>query len=162
MHPGNSIWGFVRPSVDPSVGPSVRRSVRWSVRPSVMLLSAGRDEPANDLFHVYKLVFLYFIFPMKRIRRCAYQTNPFWVPWGTPKYPQGMILMQKCWYSTNVNFIMRHSGPQLNLGPDLAISCPNLFILGSHLAIFGPILAILDWSIEVKLRKKIVSYPRPE
>ena len=40
--------GCVRPSVGPSVGPSVRRSVT--------LLSAGRDEPANDLFRVYELV----------------------------------------------------------------------------------------------------------
>ena len=41
---------------------SVRWSVRWSVRPSVRpsvgnaFVSAGRDEPANDLFGVYKLV----------------------------------------------------------------------------------------------------------
>ena len=34
--------------VCPSVGPSVG--------PLVMLLSAGRDEPANDLFRVYELV----------------------------------------------------------------------------------------------------------
>ena len=40
-------------SVRPSVGPSVR----GSVGPSLMLfLSAGRDEPANDLFRVYELV----------------------------------------------------------------------------------------------------------
>ena len=38
------------------VCPSVGRSVRRSVGPSVMLLSAGRDEPANDLFRVYELV----------------------------------------------------------------------------------------------------------
>ena len=56
----------------------------------------------------YKIFFLYFISPMKRIRRCAYQTNPFWVPRGTPKYPRGMILMQKWWHSTE-----RHSGPKL-------------------------------------------------
>ena len=31
-------------------------SVCRSVGPSVMLLSAGRDEPANDLFRVYELV----------------------------------------------------------------------------------------------------------
>ena len=42
--------------VCPSVGPSVRRSVGRSVGPSVMLLSAGRDEPANDLLRVYELV----------------------------------------------------------------------------------------------------------
>ena len=36
---------------------SVHRSVGPSVGPSVMLLSAGRDEPANDLFRVYELVF---------------------------------------------------------------------------------------------------------
>ena len=35
--------------VFPSVGPSVG--------PLVMLLSAGRDEPANDLFRVYELVY---------------------------------------------------------------------------------------------------------
>ena len=35
----------------PFVGRSVRRLV--------MLLSAGRDEPANDLFRVYELVFYY-------------------------------------------------------------------------------------------------------
>ena len=35
----------------------IRASVGWSVGPSVMLLSAGRDEPANDLFRVYELVF---------------------------------------------------------------------------------------------------------
>ena len=42
--------------VCPSVGPSVGRSVGPSVGPSAMLLSAGRDEPANDLFRVYELV----------------------------------------------------------------------------------------------------------
>ena len=37
-------------------------SVRWSVGPSVgplvgnAFVSAGRDEPANDLFRVYELV----------------------------------------------------------------------------------------------------------
>ena len=40
------------------VCPSVGRSVGRSVGPLVMLLSAGRDEPANDLFCVYELVFL--------------------------------------------------------------------------------------------------------
>ena len=35
---------------------SVRPLVRWSVGPSVMLLSASRNEPANDLFRVYKIV----------------------------------------------------------------------------------------------------------
>ena len=33
----------------------------------------------------YKISFPYFISPVKRIRRCAYQTNPFWVPTGDPK-----------------------------------------------------------------------------
>ena len=39
---------------------SVRRSVGRSVGPSVgnAFVSAGRDEPANDLFRVYDLVFL--------------------------------------------------------------------------------------------------------
>ena len=36
----------------PSVGPIIRRSVG----PLVMLLSAGRDEPANNLFRVYEFV----------------------------------------------------------------------------------------------------------
>ena len=40
------------------VCPSVGRSVGRSVGPLVMLLSAGRDEPANDLFRVYELVSL--------------------------------------------------------------------------------------------------------
>jgi len=40
----DSIRGYVRPSIGPSVGRSV------------MLFSAGRDEPANDLFCVYELV----------------------------------------------------------------------------------------------------------
>ena len=35
---------------------SIRGYVSPSVGPSVMLLSAGRDEPANDLFRVYELV----------------------------------------------------------------------------------------------------------
>ena len=38
----------VCPSVGPSVGPLVG--------PLVMLLSAGRNKPANDLFCVYELV----------------------------------------------------------------------------------------------------------
>ena len=42
----------VRRSVSPSVGPSVRGSVRSA------FVSTGRDKPANDLFLVYKLVFL--------------------------------------------------------------------------------------------------------
>ena len=42
------LYKRVCPSVGPSVGPLVA--------PSVMLLLAGRDEPANDLFCVYKLV----------------------------------------------------------------------------------------------------------
>ena len=37
---------------------SIRGCVRLLVRPLVMLLSAGRDKPANDLFRVYKLVCL--------------------------------------------------------------------------------------------------------
>ena len=40
------------------VRPSVGQSVRRSVGPSAMLLSAGKDEPANDLFRVYELVLL--------------------------------------------------------------------------------------------------------
>ena len=44
----DSIRGYVRPLVRRYVGPLVRRSV--------MLLSTGRDEPANNLFRVYKLV----------------------------------------------------------------------------------------------------------
>ena len=40
----DSIRGRVRPSVGPSVGNA--------------FVSAGRDEPANDLFRVYELVFL--------------------------------------------------------------------------------------------------------
>ena len=39
----NSIRGCVRPLV--------RRSVRWSVGDA--FVSAGRDEPVNDLFRVY-------------------------------------------------------------------------------------------------------------
>ena len=42
----DSIRGCVRPSVGRSVGPSVRNA----------FVSAGRDEPANDLFRVYELV----------------------------------------------------------------------------------------------------------
>ena len=41
--------------VCPSVGPSVGQSVGPSVGNA--FVSAGRDEPANDLFRVYKLVF---------------------------------------------------------------------------------------------------------
>ena len=42
--------------VCPSFGPCVRPSVSPSVRNA--FVSAGRDEPANDLFRVYKLVFV--------------------------------------------------------------------------------------------------------
>ena len=57
---------FVHQSVGPSVcnpflivsHDSIRGYVGPLVGPSVMLLLAGRDEPANDLFRVYKLVFL--------------------------------------------------------------------------------------------------------
>ena len=44
-----------------SVRWSVGRSVRWLVGPLVhnAFVSAGRDEPANDLFCVYKLVNYY-------------------------------------------------------------------------------------------------------
>ena len=38
----------------PSIGPSVGLSVGPSVRNA--FVSAGRDEPANDLFRVYELV----------------------------------------------------------------------------------------------------------
>ena len=41
----------IREYVHPSVGWLVRRSIGTSV----MLLSAGKDEPANNLFRVYKL-----------------------------------------------------------------------------------------------------------
>ena len=44
----DSIRGCVRPSV----GPSVRLSVANA------FVSTGRDEPANDLFRVYELVYL--------------------------------------------------------------------------------------------------------
>ena len=43
-------------SIRGCVHPLVRLSVHWSVGPSVMLLLAARDEPANDLFRVYELV----------------------------------------------------------------------------------------------------------
>ena len=43
----DSIRGCVRPLVGPSV--------RWLVRNAFVL--AGRDEPANNLFHIYELVF---------------------------------------------------------------------------------------------------------
>ena len=58
----DSIRGCVRPSVGPLV--------RWSVGPLVMLLSAGRDEPANDLFRVYELisVYRYFLYAQFGIR----------------------------------------------------------------------------------------------
>ena len=46
----DSIRGCVRPLVGLLVG--------WSVGDA--FVSAGRDEPANDLFHVYKLI-LFFI-----------------------------------------------------------------------------------------------------
>ena len=52
----DSIRGCVRPYVGPSVGPSVGLSVGPLVRNA--FVSAGRDEPANDLFRVYELVFL--------------------------------------------------------------------------------------------------------
>ena len=51
---------FCHDSIKGCVRPSVRLSVRLSVGPLVMLLSAGRDEPANDLFRVYELVFYTF------------------------------------------------------------------------------------------------------
>ena len=38
--------------------PRLYKRVCPSVGPSVMLLSAGRDEPANDLFCVYELVYV--------------------------------------------------------------------------------------------------------
>ena len=41
-------------SIRGCVRPSVRRSVRWSVGNA--FVSFGREEPANDLFRVYKLV----------------------------------------------------------------------------------------------------------
>ena len=50
----DSIKGCVRPSVGLSVGPSVGPSVGLSVGNA--FVSAGRDEPANDLFRVYELV----------------------------------------------------------------------------------------------------------
>ena len=43
-------------SIGRSVGPFVRRSVGNA------FVSAGREEPANDLFHVYELVFLVLIY----------------------------------------------------------------------------------------------------
>ena len=46
-------------SVGRSVGRSIGPSVGPLVGPSVMLLSAGRDEPANSLFCFYKLVPLF-------------------------------------------------------------------------------------------------------
>ena len=47
-------------SVNLFVGPSVGLSVGWSICRSVgnAFVLAGRDEPANDLFRVYKLVLL--------------------------------------------------------------------------------------------------------
>ena len=42
----DSIRGCARPSVGPSVGQSIR----------IAFVSAGSDEPANDLFCVYQLV----------------------------------------------------------------------------------------------------------
>ena len=50
-----SVGSLVRQSVGPSVRWSVGPSVRWSVGNA--FVSAGRDEPANDLFRVYELVF---------------------------------------------------------------------------------------------------------
>ena len=44
----------VGPSVSPSVGPSVGPSDGPSVGNA--FFSAGRNEPANDLFRVYELV----------------------------------------------------------------------------------------------------------
>ena len=50
------LYKRVCPSVGPSVGPLVRRSVGPSVGNA--FVSAGRDEPANDLFRVYELVII--------------------------------------------------------------------------------------------------------
>ena len=49
---GPSVGLSVGPSVGPSVGLSVGRSVRNA------FVSAGRDEPANDLFRVCELVYV--------------------------------------------------------------------------------------------------------
>ena len=48
------------------VFPSVGLSVRWSLGPLVRnaFVSAGRDEPANNLFCVYKLVLSLFLLPI--------------------------------------------------------------------------------------------------
>ena len=46
----------IRGCVRLSVGLLVSPSVSWSVGWSIMLLSAGRDKPANDIFCVYELV----------------------------------------------------------------------------------------------------------
>ena len=58
---------YKRVSVRRSVGWSVGWTVGPSVGPSVRnaFVSAGRDKPANDLLHVYEIVFLFeaFAFP---------------------------------------------------------------------------------------------------
>ena len=51
----DSIRGCVCPSVGQSVGPLVG----WAVGRLVLLLLAGKDEPANNLFRVYELVLMY-------------------------------------------------------------------------------------------------------
>ena len=62
-----SIFDFVfsrEPRLYKRVCPSVGRSVRPSVGPSVRnaFVSAGRDEPANDLFRVYEFVIFSYMY----------------------------------------------------------------------------------------------------
>ena len=91
LHLYKRVYPSVGPLVGPLIGPLVCRFVRWSVGPLVTLLSGGRDEPANDLFRVYKLVFhpvyhffysflsLYFFLTFSGRVVC-----PFWGLMGTP------------------------------------------------------------------------------
>ena len=47
---------FIIFSREPQLYKRVSPSVCWFVGPLLMLLSAGRDEPADNLFRVYELV----------------------------------------------------------------------------------------------------------
>ena len=61
-----------------------------------MVNIADFDKSANAFSRMRQVqdFFSVFYIPYEEIR-CAHLTNPFLAPRGTPKYPRGMILMQK-------------------------------------------------------------------
>ena len=92
--------------VCPSVGWSIGWSVHRSIGPSIsnLFFLVGRNKDSKRLMPCvwpwlgntkYYIFSLYFISHKKRIRRCAYQTYPFWIPRYSPKYPRGMFWCNK-------------------------------------------------------------------